>query len=82
MGTSNGIPKPPNTYCSINDCNNLCVDSGGHRVRRPHTARGCCVCARWYCGIHKQLMRRANSENEKSYKCTGCKGTKRTYFGS
>mmetsp|Transcript_22877 Transcript_22877/g.20108 ORF Transcript_22877/g.20108 Transcript_22877/m.20108 type:complete len:89 (-) Transcript_22877:49-315(-) len=50
----NTAPKPPNTSCSELGCNAPCISSTGHRIRKPHKARCCAVCSKWYCGDHKK----------------------------
>ena len=82
MGTQ--VSKIPNARCSTDGCNMLCCDSHGRRVVKPHKARCCSVCSKWYCGFHKniELTQRRKIVGKSSYyvyKCTTeCVGKART----
>ena len=54
-------PMNPNTICSAEECNNICVDEKSNRVieigkdGQINKARCCGVCSRWYCYKHKKI---------------------------
>jgi len=74
------VHKYPNARCTV--CSAACCDSGGHRIRKPHKARCCSVCSKWYCGEHKvtHMVRRSKTNYDDRYnvyKCKGCLGISR-----